>query len=112
MIPFGVIEYLFASGLYRRKFEATRDVLGRLDISEDTLNDWRKKQRLHNATAFDLQLSCARKLGEWVGGYRRKVKEVPAFRPWIEYQDQQFGLAAVDHCARALKNVGAHKGQK
>lgn len=109
---FCVVEYLVASAFCTTKTAAQGEVLDRLGISADTFSEWRKQQRKHNAADFDVQRSLITKLGKEVGKFRRRAKEVPGFGDWVEWHDEQFGLSVVDRCARMLKELGAHKGQK
>lgn len=111
-IPFAVIAYLVASGLYNTKTEATADVVERLGISEDTLRDWRKQQLKYRAAQFDLELRMIGLIGPEIRRARRNIDKMPEFQSYVEAHDRQFGLTAIDWVAEALKKAGAHKGQK
>ena len=111
-IPFAVIDYLVASGLYPTKRKATDDVLERLGIAEDTLRDWRKQQLKYRAAQFDLELRIIGLVGPEARRARGNMAKMPEFRNYVEAYDQQFGLPAIDWVAKALENLGAHKGQR
>lgn len=111
-IPFGVIEYLVASGLSLTKTEATAAVVERLGISEDTLRDWRKQQLKYCAAQFDLELRTMRLVGPEINRARENLPKKPVFRDYVAAYDRQFGLPAIDWVAKALENLGAHKGQR
>lgn len=106
-IPFTVIEYLVSSGLYATKTDATTDVLAHLGVSEDTLRDWRKQQRTLRAARFDLELEMV----NFIGPEIRKVRSNKD-NAYVDLIDELYGLPALHGVTKALKELGAHKGQK
>ena len=95
-IPFGVIEYLFGSGLYTTKTDANAAVVTRLGISENTLNDWGKQQRRYRRAQFDLNFRTIALVAAEVKKARERVKTMPEFKHFIEVHDARHGLRALD----------------
>jgi transposase-like protein len=87
-------------------------VLDRLGISENTLKVWRKQQLAHRAAAFEDELHAIVLMAREGRRAREHAKKLPEFRILAEAYDQQCGLAALDWVAKAIKDLGAHKGQK
>jgi hypothetical protein len=101
-IPFGVIEYLTASGSYPTKTKARGAVVERLGILEDALMDWRKQQNRERRGDFDAELWASRRIGEDVKRYRRNVSDRKELEKFLKFYEERFGLPAVDRCAIAL----------
>ena len=104
-IPFGVIEYLTASGTIDRKTDAKAAVIERLEIVEATFNDWRKQQNKERRSDFNSMLWAGKSAGDNVRGFRERLARIPdtQMQAFVDYNDHQFGLAAVERCAGALK---------
>ena len=104
-IPFGVIEYLTASGSFENKTAARAAVIERLGIEEDTLRDWRKKQNRERRNDFDSMLWACKSTGKNVRGFRKRLSKIPdaQMQKIVELYDKQFGLLAVEQCAQNLK---------
>ena len=104
-IPFGVIEYLTASGCFEKKIDAQAAVIERLEIQEDAFRDWRKQQNRQRRNEFDTTLWASKSTGNHVRWFRERLAKIPdaQMQAFVDYNDHQFGLAAVERCARALK---------
>ena len=104
-IPFGVIEYLTASGSFEQITEAQAAVIERLGKSEETLNDWRKQLNRECRNEFKTSLAASGLYGKNVRGFRERLARIPdaQMKAFVDWNDHQFGLAAVDRCAEALK---------
>ena len=108
-IPFGVIEYLTASGTFDRKTDAKAAVIERLEIEEDTFNDWRKQQNKERRSDFNSMLWAGKSAGENVRGFRKRLAQIPdpQMQAMVDLNDNSFGLPAVDWCARELKALAS-----
>jgi hypothetical protein len=108
-IPFGVIEYLTASGTFDRKTDAKAAVIERLEIEEDTFNDWRKQQNKERRSDFNSMLWAGQSAGDNVRGFRERLARIPdaQMQAFVNWNDHQFGLAAVERCAGALKALAS-----
>jgi Arc/MetJ-type ribon-helix-helix transcriptional regulator len=110
-VAFTTIEYLVASGAYRTKSEAQRDVLSLLGIAEETLSDWRKQQNRQRRGDFGIQLAAARLVGKDVGDRRRKWRGQPWVERYAAYHDGLNGRPAVQRAAAALASLTARRAK-
>jgi hypothetical protein len=108
--PFYTVEYLVASGAYLTKARTQEKVIERLGITEDTYRDWRKAQNKMRRADFARELKNAALLGKYVRPFR--LMGDPVIKAYVDDQDQNLGLPAVDACATALRAMGADKGRK